>query len=115
MAERLFVMLEGAYVTAALEGDGGSLDRSRAFFPNWWRQHSGIVREAGEHPGAGEVTLQLFGKRRYVVLAFTLLVLFWGRLFGRKGRFGALAAHDLCRSENPDRWPCNFARGCYLG
>ena len=32
LAERLFVVLEGAYVTGALEGDGGVLDRSRAFF-----------------------------------------------------------------------------------
>src|SRR5918995_2747078 len=36
-------------------------------------------------------------------------------LFGREGRAGVLAARDLCRSENPDRWPCNFARGCCLG
>src|SRR5918993_3859301 len=35
--------------------------------------------------------------------------------FGRKGRFGIFAAHYLCRSENPDRWPCNLARGCRLG
>jgi AcrR family transcriptional regulator len=32
LAERLFVVLEGAYVTGALEGDGGVLDRSRTFF-----------------------------------------------------------------------------------
>ena len=32
LAERLFVVLEGAYVTGALEDDGGVLDRSRAFF-----------------------------------------------------------------------------------
>src|SRR5918995_5605500 len=32
LAERLFVVLEGAYVTGALAGDGGVLDRSRAFF-----------------------------------------------------------------------------------
>jgi AcrR family transcriptional regulator len=32
LAERLFVVLEGAYVTGALEGDGGVLYRSRAFF-----------------------------------------------------------------------------------
>ncbi len=32
LAERLFVVLEGAYVTGALEGDRGILDRSRAFF-----------------------------------------------------------------------------------
>ena len=32
MAERLFVVLEGAYVTSALEGDRGVLDHSRAFF-----------------------------------------------------------------------------------
>src|ERR671910_226528 len=32
LAERLFVVLEGAYVTSALEGDGGVLDRSCAFF-----------------------------------------------------------------------------------
>ena len=32
LAERLLVVLEGAYVTAALEGDRGLLDRSRAFF-----------------------------------------------------------------------------------
>lgn len=32
LAERLFVVLEGAYVTGALEGDAGVLDRSRAFF-----------------------------------------------------------------------------------
>src|SRR5215212_10302004 len=32
LAERLFVVLEGAYVTGALEGDRGVLDRSRAFF-----------------------------------------------------------------------------------
>jgi AcrR family transcriptional regulator len=32
LAERLFVVLEGAYVTSALEGDSGVLDRSRAFF-----------------------------------------------------------------------------------
>jgi len=32
LAERLFVVLEGAYVTGALEGDTGVLDRSRAFF-----------------------------------------------------------------------------------
>lgn len=32
LAERLFVVLEGAYVTSALEGDRGVLDHSRAFF-----------------------------------------------------------------------------------
>ena len=32
LAERLFVVLEGAYVTGALEDDGGVLDRSCAFF-----------------------------------------------------------------------------------
>ena len=32
LAERLFVVLEGAYVTGALEGDDGVLDRSCAFF-----------------------------------------------------------------------------------
>ena len=32
LAERLFLVLEGAYVTSALEGDKGILDRSRAFF-----------------------------------------------------------------------------------
>jgi AcrR family transcriptional regulator len=32
LAERLFVVLEGAYVTGALEGDRGVLDRSCAFF-----------------------------------------------------------------------------------
>ena len=32
LAERLFVVLEGAYVTSALEGDRGILDHSRAFF-----------------------------------------------------------------------------------
>jgi AcrR family transcriptional regulator len=32
LAERLFVLLEGAYVTGALEGDWGVLDRSCAFF-----------------------------------------------------------------------------------
>jgi AcrR family transcriptional regulator len=32
LAERLFVVLEGAYVTGALEVDRGVLDRSRAFF-----------------------------------------------------------------------------------
>ena len=32
LSERLFVVLEGAYVTGALEGDGAVLDRSRAFF-----------------------------------------------------------------------------------
>ena len=32
LAERLFVVLEGAYVTCALEGETGVLDRSRAFF-----------------------------------------------------------------------------------
>jgi AcrR family transcriptional regulator len=32
LAERLFVVLEGAYVTSALEGETGALDRSRAFF-----------------------------------------------------------------------------------
>ena len=32
LAERLFVVLEGAYVTGALESDAGLLDRSRAFF-----------------------------------------------------------------------------------
>lgn len=32
LAERLFVVLEGAYVTGALEGDEGVLDRSCAFF-----------------------------------------------------------------------------------
>jgi len=32
LAERLFVVLEGAYVTSALEGETGVLDRSRAFF-----------------------------------------------------------------------------------
>jgi hypothetical protein len=32
LAERLFVVLEGAYVTGALEGDRGVLERSRAFF-----------------------------------------------------------------------------------
>jgi AcrR family transcriptional regulator len=32
LAGRLFVVLEGAYVTGALEGDAGVLDRSRAFF-----------------------------------------------------------------------------------
>jgi AcrR family transcriptional regulator len=32
LAERLFVVLEGAYVTGALEGDGELLDRSCAFF-----------------------------------------------------------------------------------
>ena len=32
LAERLFVVLEGAYVIGALEGDRGVLDRSRAFF-----------------------------------------------------------------------------------
>ena len=31
LAERLFVVLEGAYVTSALEGDRGILDHSRAF------------------------------------------------------------------------------------
>ena len=31
LAERLFVVLEGAYVTGALEGETGVLDRSRAF------------------------------------------------------------------------------------
>src|SRR5919107_2743132 len=32
LAERLFVVLEGAYVTSAMEGETGVLDRSRAFF-----------------------------------------------------------------------------------
>jgi len=32
LAERLFVVLEGAYVIGALEGGTGVLDRSRAFF-----------------------------------------------------------------------------------
>jgi AcrR family transcriptional regulator len=32
LAERLFVVLEGAYVTGAVEGETGVLDRSRAFF-----------------------------------------------------------------------------------
>ena len=32
LAERLFVVLEGAYIIGALEGDRGVLDRSRAFF-----------------------------------------------------------------------------------
>jgi len=32
LAERLFVVLEGAYVTSALDGDRGMLDRSRALF-----------------------------------------------------------------------------------
>ena len=32
LAERLFVVLEGAYVTGALEGETGVFDRSRAFF-----------------------------------------------------------------------------------
>jgi AcrR family transcriptional regulator len=32
LAERLFVVLEGAYVTSALEGDRRGLDHSRAFF-----------------------------------------------------------------------------------
>jgi AcrR family transcriptional regulator len=32
LAERLFVVLEGAYVTGALQGETGVLDRSRAFF-----------------------------------------------------------------------------------
>ena len=32
LAERLFVVLEGAYVTGALEGDSRVLDRTRAFF-----------------------------------------------------------------------------------
>ena len=32
LAERLFVVLEGVYVTGALEGETGVLDRSRAFF-----------------------------------------------------------------------------------
>jgi AcrR family transcriptional regulator len=32
LAERLFVVLEGAYVTRALEGETGVLDCSRAFF-----------------------------------------------------------------------------------
>ena len=32
LAERLFVVLEGAYVIGALEGETGVLDRSRAFF-----------------------------------------------------------------------------------
>ena len=32
LAERLFVVLEGAYVTSALEGDGEVIDHSRAFF-----------------------------------------------------------------------------------
>ena len=32
LAERLFVVLEGAYITSALEGDRGVLDHSRAFF-----------------------------------------------------------------------------------
>jgi AcrR family transcriptional regulator len=32
LAERLFVVLEGAYVTSAVEGDRRVLDRSRAFF-----------------------------------------------------------------------------------
>ena len=32
LGERLFVVLEGAYVTSALEGERGVLDRSRAFF-----------------------------------------------------------------------------------
>jgi hypothetical protein len=31
LAERLFVVLEGAYVTGALEGETAVLDRSRAF------------------------------------------------------------------------------------
>ena len=31
LGERLFVVLEGAYVTSALEGERGILDRSRAF------------------------------------------------------------------------------------
>src|ERR687897_1350061 len=36
-------------------------------------------------------------------------------LFGREGWAGVLAAHDLCRPEDPGRRPCNFARGCCLG
>lgn len=32
LAERLFIVLEGAYVTSALEGDGRVLDHSRVFF-----------------------------------------------------------------------------------
>ena len=46
--------------------------------------------------------MQLFGERRYAVVAFGLLVLFWGSAFSVVGRFGVLAAHALCRPENPD-------------
>ena len=58
LAERLFVVLEGAYVTGALEGDGGCSTAPARSSPNWWRRRSGIVREAGERPGAGWVTLR---------------------------------------------------------
>src|ERR671911_1972432 len=35
--------------------------------------------------------------------------------FGREGRFGVLAAHALCRPENPDGRPRDSARGRRLG
>src|SRR5215208_5240918 len=35
--------------------------------------------------------------------------------FGREGWAGVLAAHDLCRPEDPGRRSCDFARGCCLG
>src|SRR5918994_6262569 len=35
--------------------------------------------------------------------------------FGRKGRFGILAAYDLCWSENPGGRICDLARGRRLG
>ena len=44
LAERLFVVLEGAYVTGALEGDDGVLDRSCAFFAD-------LVGTSGGDPG----------------------------------------------------------------
>jgi AcrR family transcriptional regulator len=44
LAERLFVVLEGAYVTSALEGDGGVLYRSRAFFAEL------VVAAVGDRP-----------------------------------------------------------------
>src|SRR5918995_3770186 len=35
--------------------------------------------------------------------------------FGGEGRFGVLAAHALCRPENPDGWPRDSARGRRTG
>ena len=110
LAERLFVVLEGAYVTGALEGDRGVLDRSARSSSNWWRRRSGIVREAGERPGAGWVTLRLWALLRGAGFCLCWCCSGVG-FFGREGRFGILAAYDLCWSENPGGRICDLARG----